>query len=693
MSDSIRPNKASTGSPRVMKRGTAMRIAGLPGALLAAAVAAAAATGHVAGEGMLWPLDLEPAVSSSFCEYREGHFHAGIDIRTFGAEGVPCVAAANGYVSRLRASPEGYGKAIYVQLESGETIVYAHLAEFEPELERVLYEAQKREGRFSVDVRFSKNRFPVGRGEVIAYSGSTGGIAPHLHFEVRDVGEHPLNPFSNGFALSDSLPPVFRALEFVPLAADGTVGGRCWPVGGAVRRVGPGRYTVPDTLAIAGDVGVSVEVFDRLGNRSGRLAPYRITLSVDDSLVADIRLERFSFAHTDQVDFLYDISRVRREKVFYYQLFESEGERVSDRHFRSGGRLGAVGAGIDGALHHATVAASDCAGNVSELSFQFRSSPRAAHGKADAADRVIRTDIPGYFFRDGFVSVWDDSVRRGLEVRHGRPDESDTAGSDEGDEPRGVFTAADLRDGAFAVPQQGTATGGEAHLFGVEKDLPTSVNLTELSVQMIFGERSLYTDMVFYALPWRAGGRAANPGELVPRFDPVRIGPSSARLRSDVEIRFLVDRLDSTTAIYRLNERKGKWVYYKSIVYRGVVSTTVRRPGVYAVFADKYGPRIRRPFVRTWRSYATGETRPQVVVPMEDTGSGVDHRKTSVYLAGIEQVAYWDSRSKKLLVVIRDQNIMGPQTISIVAYDNIGNRSHLETTVDIPHTLPPQGND
>jgi murein DD-endopeptidase MepM/ murein hydrolase activator NlpD len=62
--------------------------------------AAGAASGSA---GLLWPVDSPPAVSSNFCEYREGHLHAGIDVRTFGTEGVPCRASGDGYVSRLRA--------------------------------------------------------------------------------------------------------------------------------------------------------------------------------------------------------------------------------------------------------------------------------------------------------------------------------------------------------------------------------------------------------------------------------------------------------------------------------------------------------------------------------------------------------------------------------------------------------------
>ncbi len=654
--------------------------------------------GPTADGGQLWPLAGTPAVSSNFCEYREGHFHAGLDIRMFGAEGVACIAVGDGYVSRLRASPEGYGKVLYIRLDSGETVVYAHLAEFSPELETALYNAQRRAFSFVVDLRFPRGRYPVRRGDVIGYGGSTGGVPPHLHFEIRDEGGNPLNPFSHGFALEDPLPPEFTRLQFVPLSARARIDGSCWPVEFSTTRSNAGTYTVSDTLRIDGDVGVAVEVFDRLGAKSGKLAPYRVTLVVDDSVVSDIILERISFAHAGQVDFLYDISRVRLEKAFFFQLFEMTGEKMYNRHFLNGGVLGrpASGGGSDNggesteALREARITATDFAGNEAELVFRYIEGSRGlstGHARPEAVAQAEQewADLRGFFFRDGFVSVQNEAAK--LKSTSPKGQEPVVPGF----ELRGVLTADDLLDGPVAVTFDRTGDEGAVHLVGIKKDVLTSVNFPHLNLQLIVGERSLYTDLILYATSWSDEAESVNPRELLPRADPVRLGPYSVTLRNDVEIRFLADRLDSTAAIYRLNERKGEWVFYESTVHRGLITTTAKRPGVYAVFADKFGPRIRRPFVRERMSYATGESRPEIAIPLEDSGSGVDYRRTSVYVAGIEQFAYWDSRSKKLLVVVRDQNIMGPQAISIVAYDKIGNRSHLDTTVDLPHSQQPQG--
>ena len=46
-------------------------------------------------ESYLWPLDAPPALTSTYAEYRFGRFHAGLDVKTWGKEGYPCVAVAD----------------------------------------------------------------------------------------------------------------------------------------------------------------------------------------------------------------------------------------------------------------------------------------------------------------------------------------------------------------------------------------------------------------------------------------------------------------------------------------------------------------------------------------------------------------------------------------------------------------------
>ena len=73
------------------------------------------------------PLDIPLEVSGSFGELRNNHFHAGLDFKTNKQTGLPVYAVADGYVSRIKISTYGYGKAIYITHPNGFTTVYGHL--------------------------------------------------------------------------------------------------------------------------------------------------------------------------------------------------------------------------------------------------------------------------------------------------------------------------------------------------------------------------------------------------------------------------------------------------------------------------------------------------------------------------------------------------------------------------------------
>ena len=83
----------------------------------------------------IWPTNASNYLTSSFCEYRPGHFHSAIDIKTWNKEGYPIYAISNASIYKIRVSPFGYGKVVYLLLDDGNYAVYAHLQKFSPELE------------------------------------------------------------------------------------------------------------------------------------------------------------------------------------------------------------------------------------------------------------------------------------------------------------------------------------------------------------------------------------------------------------------------------------------------------------------------------------------------------------------------------------------------------------------------------
>ena len=77
------------------------------------------------------PVNTTIRLSGTFGELRPNHLHAGIDIKAYnGKTGQPILAAASGYVSRVKVQAGGYGNVLYMAHPNGYTTVYAHLGKF-----------------------------------------------------------------------------------------------------------------------------------------------------------------------------------------------------------------------------------------------------------------------------------------------------------------------------------------------------------------------------------------------------------------------------------------------------------------------------------------------------------------------------------------------------------------------------------
>ena len=154
------------------------------------------------------PLDLKPALSGSFGELRTAHFHSGIDLRTNGKIGFRVYASEKGYVSRIKVSPVGFGKVIYITHPNGLTTVYAHLDRFTNAVAEYVEKQQYASHSFEVELFPKPGEFNVSKGEVIGFSGNSGSSGgPHLHFEVRSSAtQWPVSPlkYLDGNLLADN---------------------------------------------------------------------------------------------------------------------------------------------------------------------------------------------------------------------------------------------------------------------------------------------------------------------------------------------------------------------------------------------------------------------------------------------------------------------------------------------------------
>jgi Peptidase family M23 len=114
------------------------------------------------------PLDIPMQLSGNFGELRPNHFHAGFDFKTNQKEGLNVYASADGYVSRIKISSVGYGKAIYITHSNGYTTVYGHLKCAVGAIQNKIIDAQYKEQSYEVELYLKPDELQVKKGEIIA---------------------------------------------------------------------------------------------------------------------------------------------------------------------------------------------------------------------------------------------------------------------------------------------------------------------------------------------------------------------------------------------------------------------------------------------------------------------------------------------------------------------------------------------
>ena len=368
------------------------------------------------------PMDIPMDLSGNFMEPRGDHFHSGLDMRTQGKEGIPVRAVADGWVSRIKISPWGYGKAVYIDHPDGHTSVYGHLQQLKGPVAEACLDAQYRQKDFSIDFTPEKGAVPVKQGEVIALSGNTGGSSgAHLHFELRRTSDqHALDPEALGIVVNDHTAPEMIGVRLYPLTDSSRVGPYPGKAKGFAAQGGVGRYGLKpgEAPAAYGTVGLALHTIDRYDGMAAKCGPRSIELFVDSQAVfsaafddLDLSTTRFCNAHMDYGLF-------KEQKMDYHRCYRQPNDKL-----RIYGKEQAQGriVLVPGKQHHVRFKVTDANGNVSELVFLLNGASRqeaAAWTTDDPAGSLFRYDTENVLAEQGVsltlpaLSLYDDSYVR-----------------------------------------------------------------------------------------------------------------------------------------------------------------------------------------------------------------------------------------------------------------------------------------
>ena len=591
-------------------------------------------------------------------DLRSDHFHAGIDIKTQGREGLPVYATGDGYISEVRVQTGGYGNVIFITHPNGFISVYGHLKTFAEPLASYVKKKRFENQSFEVKLTLKSTDFEVARGQIIGLSGNTGGSGgPHLHFEIRDNRNNILNPLNFGFSeIQDNLPPIFQQLIIKTLQTDSRINGEFGKKLFYPSKQVDGSYTINQPINVNGEIGLEMLSVDKMNGTNNSNGISCAELFMDDEEVYYSHLERFpnEFSHDINVHNDYEIEQTRGNR--FQKLFQDDGndELPIYKSSISKGKLVIN----DGKIHQIKIKIWDTYENGSTINFTITG------GITEPSKTVNPSALP---------VVISHSIDENTLIIKAR-------------NLKTVNSLANLRfvNSTIELPINYVKNNEAVYLWDLKKGLPDSViidgltkviNLKKLIVpnqyqsfesdriNINFDEHSLYDTLYLQT-------------EINTNF--LKIGENTTPLKGKINVRILPD--------YPIINPEKTSVYYKIKNDRNFIKTTwnnnqaqfeARRLGNFEILTDTIPPK------------ATIIQKNPVAFSMRigDNLSGVKSFKAFVNNEFV--LTEYDAKQSKLWSVKSDSTQKFYGDLRLELEDNQGNKIRFETKIDSIKIAPP----
>lgn len=611
----------------------------------------------------LWPTDASEFLSATFAETRSSHFHAAVDIKTWGQEGYRVFATRDGTVERIGISPNNYGKVIYLKHDDGSYSVYAHLMAFEERIQEMA-DSLRLENNYSFELNqtFGSQSVDVKQGDVIGYTGSTGIGPPHLHFEVRSPEDRPFNPLLTNLKITDTTPPKFRELSVEPLAPNALLDDEI-----QTRRFNwdaDGNYDF-GTVDVRGPVGLGVDVFDQADEVFNSYAVYSLTMASDADTLFHSKVDRFSYEKSNQMflDRVYPL--LQKTGAGFQRLFIADGNTLPFyEKTQNSGRLN-----LKEGKHPITITATDFFGNKSEAKVIINV---ASENSTDANERTETSKfVAEPSTRQPFSAAeladitwftdWIRSINASTLQFEKAGSFIETQVSQQKDivdlaRPESVWMRDLLDRSALLhrlIPDRSSAVHSASQRLSIQ--FPEKTFFDTLSVALV--EEELAADSIRV--------------ETLPKNQP---------LNRSFTMHYVMDeeqKRDSTLNWYRYDPRKNKLSFKKTSRKHSTLTTKADEMGTYYILPDTTAPSVEKP-----RIYRREDNKWIASVRVKDDRSGIDHQAAKFHINGERGIAEYEPEEDLLIYYLPDFEPRNKNELEIFIKDRAGNSTEQTFQVD-----------
>ena len=342
------------------------------------------------------PLDVPMQLAANFGEIRPNHWHMGLDIKTEHRENLPVYAAADGYIAEVRIEPAGFGQAIFINHPNGLTTVYGHLNSFIPALQQYVISRQYMHESWQTDITLAPTQFPVKKGQLIAYSGNTGGSqGPHVHFEIRDTKTtRCLNPLLFGFALQDNVPPDIIRLALYNRSMSVYEQS---PLLLRVKKIRENDFISqqPVIKTALKKISFAIQAHDRNNSSANPIGIYGARLFVDNRQIINFFIDSIDYIETRAINAQVDYKLQYNGGVDLQHMSQLPGDHSRVYHHINGDGIIELN---DTAVHNIRIEVQDAYLNTSTLNLQVQYD--------DNLLKAIEPHTEHQRFNPNFASTW-----------------------------------------------------------------------------------------------------------------------------------------------------------------------------------------------------------------------------------------------------------------------------------------------